>query len=189
MFDSKKANTAFYNDVLNHFNRPHLTPEQVPYIMMHAFDESVAYLLEDSTLVPAARQYRQEMDYTKFVRYLEMAPHLKSTLTWLRQRYQTAIATNRTDTIELVLKEFNLVDDFDLVISAFHVRRPKPDPEQLFKILTHFNIAPEQAVYVGDSKLDELAAADAKVPFVAFRNASLSADFHIESHEELREIL
>ena len=189
MFYSKKATKAFYNDILDHFNLPYLAPEQIPFVLMHPFDEAAAYLFKDPTLVTAARQYRQEMDYSRFIRYLELDPHLKPTLKWLRWRYQTAIATNRTDTINQVLNEFDLVDDFDLVISVLDVRHPKPDPEQLIKILTHFNIEPNEAVYVGDSKVDEMAAAGAKVPFVAYKNPSLSAAFHIQSHEELKKIL
>ena len=189
MFYSKKATKAFYNDILNHFNLPDLTPEQTPFVLMHPFDEAAAYLLKDPKLVVAALQYRKQMSYSKFIRYLEIDPHIKPTLKWLRQRYQTAIATNRADTIIQVLTEFDLMDDFDLVISILDVRQPKPDPEPLIKILTYFNIEPHQAVYVGDSKVDEMAATGAKVPFVAYKNPSLSAAFHIQSHEELKNIL
>jgi phosphoglycolate phosphatase-like HAD superfamily hydrolase len=38
------------------------------------------------------------------------------------------------------------------------VENPKPSPDQLIKILEHFNIEPYQLIYIGDSKLDEIAA-------------------------------
>jgi len=42
---------------------------------------------------------------------------------------------------------------------------------------------------VGDSELDEIAAKAAGVSFVAYKNRSLSADFHIQSLKQIAEIL
>jgi len=47
-------------------------------------------------------------------------------------------------------------------------------------VLRHFGVQPPQMLYVGDSVVDESAAAAAGVPFVAYRNPSLTADRHIE---------
>ena len=189
MFYSRKATKALYKDILDHFNLPDLTPEQIPFILMHPFEEVAEYLLKKPKLVAAALHYREQMDHSKFIKSLEIDPQLKPVLKWIRQRYQTAIATNRAQTIHQVLIEFNLVDDFDLVINVLDVQKPKPNPEQLFTILTHFNIEPQEAVYVGDSELDEQAANSAGIPFIAFQNPSLSAAFHIQSHQELKNIL
>ena len=35
MFDTEKANKAFYNHILNQFGRPDMTPEQFAYASMH----------------------------------------------------------------------------------------------------------------------------------------------------------
>jgi phosphoglycolate phosphatase-like HAD superfamily hydrolase len=42
---------------------------------------------------------------------------------------------------------------------------------------------------VGDSKLDEIAAKAAGMPFVAYKNRSLSADFYIQSLKEVEGII
>jgi phosphoglycolate phosphatase-like HAD superfamily hydrolase len=42
---------------------------------------------------------------------------------------------------------------------------------------------------VGDSELDQLAAHAAKMPFVAYNNRSLAADYHIQNLKELVQIL
>ena len=88
-----------------------------------------------------------------------------------------------------VLTMHDLDGYFDMVVSALDVDRPKPYPDQLIKILRHFNIKPRQAIYVGDSELDELAAKAAGVPLVAYKNTSLSADFYINSLRDLEAIL
>jgi phosphoglycolate phosphatase len=69
------------------------------------------------------------------------------------------------------------------------VERPKPHPDPLIKILEYFGIEPNNALYVGDSNLDEIAAKAAGVPFVAYQNRSLSAEFHIHSLKEIAKIL
>jgi phosphoglycolate phosphatase-like HAD superfamily hydrolase len=51
--------------------------------------------------------------------------------------------------------------------------------------LNHFQIDEEGAVYVGDSKIDELTAEAAKVPFIAYKNPQLRADHHVNHFEEL----
>jgi len=107
----------------------------------------------------------------------------------LRPQIKTAVATNRTDTIERLLAEFDLDGYFDLVISSSDVQRPKPHPDALLKILDHFDLAPHQAIYIGDSRVDELAARAAKMPLVAYRNRELEADFYIDSLGELEQLL
>ncbi|MBW2563737.1 MAG: HAD family hydrolase, partial [Deltaproteobacteria bacterium] len=94
-----------------------------------------------------------------------------------------------TDTMDRVLIEHDLTKLFDLVVTASDVKRPKPDPEPLMKIIEYFSLKPQHMIYVGDSKLDESAAKSAGVVMVAYKNRFLSADFHIESLKELEDIL
>jgi phosphoglycolate phosphatase-like HAD superfamily hydrolase len=69
------------------------------------------------------------------------------------------------------------------------VERPKPFPDPLFKILAQFKAAPRQSLFVGDSEVDENTARAAGVPFVAYCNPSLQADYHIDSLKDLRPLL
>ena len=120
---------------------------------------------------------------------MEIEPYLKPLIETLRPRYKTAVATNRSDTMDRVISEHGLEGYFDLVVCASDVDHPKPHPDQLIKILEHFGIEPCDSLYVGDSELDEIAAKAAEVPFVAYKNRSLSADFHIQSLKQIAEIL
>lgn len=189
IFDTEKANTAFYNQIMAHFGKPGMTPEQFAFCQMHTVDESLAFLFDSEDETRAADEYRKAMGYAPFIRHMEMEPYLRHLLEWLRPEYKTAIATNRSDTMNQVLSEFDLEDDFDLVVSALDVDRPKPYPDPLVKVLDHFKTDPHHAVYVGDSELDETAARAAGIPLIAYNNSSLSADFHITSLKEIKEIL
>jgi phosphoglycolate phosphatase-like HAD superfamily hydrolase len=66
---------------------------------------------------------------------------------------------------------------------------PKPAPDILNRILAHFALAPEEALYIGDSVVDEEAAAAAGMPFAAYGDPHLKADYHIESLEEIQALV
>lgn len=189
MFDTVRANQAYYNQILNHFGIPDMTPEQFNYANMHTSDNVLAFFFQDQEMLEAAHAYRKSMNYFPLLKFIVMEPYLKPLLKKIRPEYKIAIATNRTDTIGRVLKEFDLDRYFDLVVCAQDVEHPKPHPDQLIKILNHFKIGPREAIYVGDSELDELAAKAAGIPLIAYNNQALSADFHIKSLKEIEDIL
>jgi len=189
LFDSEDANTAYYNQILERFGRPPMTPGQAAYAHMHAADQVMAHLFPDRELLSRANTVRGEVGYLPFIKYMRIEPHLKEVLASLRRKYKTAIATNRTNTMPHVLRTHGLEDQFDHVVTAQNVDRPKPDPEMLFNILTFFGIRPDEAVYVGDSELDEQAAAAAKIPFIAYKNSKLNAEHHIDSFAGLAGLL
>lgn len=189
MFDTTKANTAYYNRVLRQFDRPDMTPEQLAFTNMHTVDESMALLFPDPTEREAAHVYRKSMSYLPFVDQMEIEPYLKPLLRRLKLAYKTAVATNRTDTMERVMTVHGLKGRFDEVICAADVRRPKPHPDMLTEVLQRLSLEPREMLYVGDSKLDELAAHAASVPLIAYQNRNLNARFHIQSLREIEVLL
>jgi HAD superfamily hydrolase (TIGR01549 family) len=189
LFDTEEANWAYYNHLLEHFGRPTMTPEQFAYAHQHTLNESIAYLFEDEETIAAVYDYRQTMDYSAYLKLLKVEPDLIPLLTRIRPKLKTAIATNRSDTMNRLLAEFALTHYFDLVVTSVDIRRPKPYPDALFKILEHFSIAAHQVLYVGDSEVDAEAARAANIPFVAFRNEMLPTKYHIENLKALEEIL
>ena len=189
MFDTETVNKAYYNQILQHVNKPALTPDQFAFVHMHTADEAISHLFPDKAEAAEANAYRKQMPYLPFLEKMEIEPYLKPLLHRLRPAYPTAIATNRTNTIQTVLEAHGLVDLFDLVVSAWDVDHPKPHPDPLNKILRHFDIEPDQLLYVGDSELDQIAAEAAGAILVAYKNPSLRSDFHITSLKEMEQIL
>jgi HAD superfamily hydrolase (TIGR01509 family) len=189
LFDTEAANRAYYNHILKHFDKPAMTADQFAYAHQHTLNEAITYLFGNKESIAAVQAYRQTMDYSQFLRLLRIEPHLVPLLLKIRPRLKTAIATNRSDTMDRLLAEFNLTEQFDLVVTSFDIPRPKPHPDGLLKILSHFNIVPRQALYVGDSQVDADAAAAAGVPFVAYRNKTLPTRYQIDSLKDLEELL
>jgi phosphoglycolate phosphatase len=189
LFDTEAANRVYYSRILQHFGRPSVTDEQFAFVHMHTVAKSIDYLFADEKSRAAAHDFRKSMDYRTYLNNIVIEPHLVSLLEKLRPRIKTAIATNRTDTMNRLLAEFNLEGYFDLVVTSSDVAQPKPSPDVLLKILHYFGLAPDQTIYVGDSKVDELAAEAACIPLIAYRNPDLAADYHIDTLKDIEELL
>ncbi|MGQ9687498.1 MAG: HAD family hydrolase [Desulfobaccales bacterium] len=181
LFDSRQANIAFYNDILERFGCPPMSPEAVEYVHSHTFREAIGYLFRGSHRLPEVEEYCRQIDYQRFIPLMVEEPHLREFLGFLRPRLYTALATNRTTTTREVLEYHRLTDQFDLVVSALDVSRPKPHPESLWRILAHFNLKPDEVIYIGDSQVDEEFARNAGVPLVAYRNSRLKAAYYLDS--------
>jgi HAD superfamily hydrolase (TIGR01509 family) len=189
LFDTLEANRHYYNHILRHFGRPPMNAEQLRFVHAHTVHQALEQLFEDESQRQAAHDFRKTIDYGGFLQHLAMAPDLVELLDWMHGKFHTAIATNRTDTMKRLLREFGLSARFDLVVTSLDVERPKPFPDPLLKILAHFQAQPQQALFVGDSDVDASTARAAAVPFVAYRNPSLPAAHHIERLKDLRPLL
>ncbi len=190
LFDSREANRAYYEDICRALGRPPLTEEELHYVHMHTAEESVRYLFRDyPEKLAAALEYQRNLPYEKFLPYMRMEPGLREFLAWAKERFWLAISTNRTTTMGRLLEIYDLEKYFDLVMTALKSPRPKPHPEALTVILEHFGVEPRETLYIGDSEVDLRLCRAVGVPLAAYKNPSLSADYHIQSYEELRSFL
>lgn len=189
MFDTARANRAYYNHLLLKFGMPELTDAQFDFVHMHTVDEALAHIFPNPAALKSVQAYRVTMDYLPYLQCLEIEPGLKPLLLQIRPNYKTAVATNRTDTMDRLLSAHGLEEAFDLVVRACDVEHPKPHPESLLRILSDFILAPQEALYIGDSPVDEMAAAAAGVPLVAYRNPKLQAAHHIRNLSEVAALL
>jgi phosphoglycolate phosphatase len=189
LIDSRESNRAFYNHILGHFGLPPLIDEQLEVVHVSTARGAIDYLFQGQPALEEAQAYQGTINNDPFLTLLNLMPHIREVLAQLRTRYHTAIATNRGKSLPLVLKTLGIADCFDLTISAYDVSRPKPHPECLLKILSHFRLAPEAALYIGDAALDQEVAATAGVPFAAYKNPGLKARYHLQDHLDLLRIL
>lgn len=93
-------------------------------------------------------------------------PKVREVLTALRkQGVKLAIVTNKDMRYtEIVLEAHALTDMVDLVIGGDTMPAKKPDPAGILHCLQHFGVAPDQALFVGDSSIDAATARNAGVP-------------------------
>ncbi len=190
MFDTADANRRYYNEVLAEFGKPALNDDQFEKVHMYTVQQALEFLFPEREDLEEVYRCLKGIGYQKFIEYMRMAPGLRELIGALRaNRYIVGVATNRTDTMEKVLRENDLLTEFDIVVTAADVENPKPAPDQLQKIMGRFGLRPEEIFFVGDSEFDMLAAENAGAVFGAFSNPDLRADHHVEKMEEIGKIL
>ncbi len=129
---------------------------------------------------------------------VKLYPGVKETLEYLRKKgYRLGLVTsshaNRTYEF---LEYFGIRDYFD-VIQCYEKGAPgKPDPYLLLRALEKLDVEPSQALYVGDSLVDCLAAKNAGMRFILVRrpwgpsnSARCRPDVVIDEISELKNIL
>jgi len=68
------------------------------------------------------------------------------------------------DFVYAILERFNILDYFDVIVTAEDVSHAKPDPEIFMKTLELLNVKPYEAVVIEDSSYGVIAAKRAGIP-------------------------
>ncbi|MBM4306361.1 MAG: HAD-IA family hydrolase [Deltaproteobacteria bacterium] len=184
LFDSFEANTRLYNDLCAKVGRDLLKEEEKEYVHSHTVYEAIHFIFgKGDDLEKKAIEALKQIDLRNYIVYLKMEPHLFEALNRLKgYGIQRAINTNRTTSMKHIMDRFDLWPFFDMVVTALDVKHPKPHPESIEKILQNFNLNKREVVFIGDSEVDQQTARSSGVPFIAYKNGPLEADFHIEDH-------
>ena len=187
MFSSRESNRAFYNDILSHFGCPPMDTSELEYAHIHNVNNSIRHIFRNHThiSIDLVNAYRQKLDYTPYLQFMEMEPDLIDFLRLIKPRLHTAISTNRTDTMDNILDSFDLRSWFEMVVTASSAPRPKPAPDGLEMILNHFGVQPSETIYIGDSVIDEEHCAGVGVDLIAFRNSELNARYRVNSFMDI----
>ena len=189
LLDSREANRAYYDAILKEFGRRSMNDKELSIVHMRTAEESVKYLFRgDLTAQKEALVYTQTLDYTHFLDCLIMEPGVGETLESIRPPMLTAVSTNRSTTMSMVVEMFGLDRWFDIIVCAIDVNNPKPDPEGVFKILDTLEVEKDRAIYIGDSVVDEMVAYRAEIPLIAYKNRDLRAMFHVEHFDQIKTI-
>ncbi|ABA58946.1 phosphoglycolate phosphatase [Nitrosococcus oceani] len=95
-------------------------------------------------------------------------PGVNEGLAWLKsQGYRVGCVTNKAAQFTYpLLTELGIIDYFEIVISGDTLPEKKPHPAPLLHAASHFGIAPEKALMIGDSISDVKAARAANFQIV-----------------------
>jgi HAD superfamily hydrolase (TIGR01549 family) len=191
MFDSMAANLAFYDRIMAYMGMPVLDRQDAEHMrVLHTFAnrEVLRYFFTDDMQYNDAVRFAGTIDYRDLLPFMEMELGFRETLTQLKPEFNLAVCTNRSTSMEMLLETFDLGHFFTCVMTAEKVLHPKPHPEPLLKVLDHYRISPEEALFIGDSLVDCQSAAAAGVPFVAYRH-DLPAMARIDRHLDILELI
>lgn len=95
---------------------------------------------------------------------IKIKQNLINELKKLKKEYILTVFTSKNKKRTLkILKKYRL---FDYIVTSDDVKKGKPNPEGVIKILSKFKINHENCLYIGDSSYDLDAANSAKVKYV-----------------------
>jgi phosphoglycolate phosphatase len=186
LFESRKANLAYYNTVLSHFDEPPIkeTDHANAHLCHTAASTHVLLHLLGEQRAPQALSIAAELDYRQFIPYMEPEPGMREALSALAGFCPLAVATNRGYSMPAILEHFDLSCYFSTVVTSRDVNHPKPAPDMLYEAAKRMQLSPHELLFVGDSELDQAAAKSAGMRFAIYRG-DLQADLRLEHHGEL----
>ena len=185
MFDSRNSNVEYYNLIRRAVQLPPMSVEEEEFCHMATVQEAIDLIIPPAYKKAAAKAQKMINYQEQIVPLLSIEPGLLELLHWLQQwNVRMAICTNRTNSVEALLRYFGLESFFSPVKTAGN-SLPKPNPAGLMGILDEWGVSHCQIAFLGDSRVDEMAARGAQVPFWAFRNDSLSARLHFQDFFKL----
>ncbi len=191
LFASEAANLAFYNHIFEFFSLPVVAvddSERLKILHTYSSHQVFEYFFGRGQPYEEVLAYARTVDYRQFIPLMEPQPGLHEVLDRLTGCYHLGIATNRTGTMALVSRHFQLQPYFQHTVTAGDVPRPKPHPDMLHRALELFQIKPQAALYIGDSDLDYRASRAAGIPFIGFGYQPADAPA-VETLEELEEMM
>jgi len=157
--------------------------------------------LEDKDLLQHTRLLFMQYYAEENGKHSQLYVGVREGLDWLKsQGCRLACCTNKPErcTISL-LKMLGIFEDFNLVLSGDSLTKKKPDPLPLQHSLQFFDIPVENAIMLGDSISDILAAKAAGMPVICVDYGynhgndicliAPSPDLVIQSFVDLKQIL
>jgi phosphoglycolate phosphatase len=168
LIDSSRTIANSINHVRQHMDLEPMSHEQ---IISKVNDHSISpaeYFYEIEEFEPIHEQWFNEYYTQNHATELALYPGIYALLEGLQSRgAKVALATNayRISTLESI-RHFGIEQFFDAVACADDVRRGKPYPDMLFKILEETDRSNEEAIFVGDGPRDEDAAEAAYIDYL-----------------------
>jgi phosphoglycolate phosphatase len=98
----------------------------------------------------------------------QLYPGVLEYMKWLRQNgLKIGICTNKPDRIvEKMLKQQGIMNYIDYLVADDGFRPKKPNPQGLLQILASAKLNADQAIMIGDSSVDQIAAKLANIKFI-----------------------
>jgi len=168
LFDSYRSNIAYYNAIFEQLGQPPLNEEEeIASVSMATAQLFARRARGNAALTQRMNQVSSELEFAPFFELLQFPFELRPFMIELKKRYKLGLATNRSATVPALVRHLRLTDTFDAIASARDKNvRPKPAPDILELVLRRADAVGDRSVYVGDSQIDQAAAAAASMHFI-----------------------
>src|SRR5579863_6074148 len=118
LFDSDRANVAYYNAIFAHVGEPPLSREEEVAAISYAATEMFARRARtDAEKLARMRSHALVIDNTQFFSMFTITHDLRRFMLALKPRYRLALATNRSATVPALVEHLDLSGVFDGIAS------------------------------------------------------------------------
>lgn len=153
MFDEYLPNTPYNDELFISFSGPSMKETVDKFFKNENYPEGFI-----------AKEYNKrtgkyyDMYATLFENEIENLKRIK------KLGFKLAIVTNKIRERAIYCEKLlNIEQFFDYEICGDDVKNTKPDPEGLITCLKHFNVSPDEAIYIGDTEYDYIASNNANI--------------------------
>ncbi|HLE07875.1 MAG TPA: HAD family hydrolase [archaeon] len=168
LIDTLDAYFEFFNNLLEKWKIPQVTKE---FYQKNLFWKNISVEIAEIAGVDKVEEgmkiYKEE--FKDYYGKIKLMKNSKETLDELKKTFPLALLTSTVSYgAKGILKQFGMEDYFQMAVFFDDLKKPKPDPEGLLKIMEKFSAKPEETIYVGDSPSDMKAAEAAGCKFIGY---------------------
>lgn len=182
LVDSLDSWLSSLNVALRSFNHKEITQEEFieKYWGHDLYDNLKRMGLSNEIGMFCNSVYGEHLDAIKIY------PDTKEMLQKLKG-YKKGIITNTPkDCAHQILKDFDIEQYFEIVITSDEVAKAKPDPEIVLKACEFLGVKPENVVLIGDTDSDVKAGRAAGCTVIG---VNVEADYTVKSLSELMNLV
>ncbi|MCB9664413.1 MAG: HAD family hydrolase [Alphaproteobacteria bacterium] len=181
LVDSREAIVGTFNGVLARAGLPRVEPAwihgQIGQPLRDMLRRAVPPPLRPDDLGPLEAAYHQAFLQHAVARVKPQVHALALLDTLAAADVALALVTTRQrGSTDAILAHVGLAGRFARVVAGDEVASPKPDPEGLLRVLADLGVSAEDAVYVGDTRVDVEAGDAAGVRVVAVAHGAAAAE-------------
>ncbi|MEM0475561.1 MAG: HAD-IA family hydrolase [Candidatus Norongarragalinales archaeon] len=172
LLDSHEAVARTFAATLSRYGFPKKTKKQIMKWNGLSDEEWIKKIVpptaarNEALMLEAARFNRAQYASYTMLKYAKPARGVVRALHALRSAgLRLGVVTNQGKREVRVMQRVLGFRGFDVVVTADDVRKPKPSPEGVLKALRLLRVSPAEALFIGDSTVDEATARAAGVRF------------------------
>jgi HAD superfamily hydrolase (TIGR01509 family) len=183
IIDSLESWLEVFNSTRQHYKLPKITKKEfVEKIWGGSIQNDIQLYFKGKSIEEISNRYFSNIG--KFKSGTKLNPHVKETLEKLKSKdIKLALVTNTyKKAASEILSHHQIRHFFDAIVGGDEVRHGKPQPDSLLEACKRLNIAPQEAILVGDTINDKRAAKNASMFFVGYKT---DGDFKIADLRDL----
>ncbi|MFH1201682.1 MAG: HAD family hydrolase [Candidatus Omnitrophota bacterium] len=173
LVDAYPAIIASFNYTMHKLHQPKRDASTIKRAVGWGDKALLRPFVEPHLLAKALVIYRRHHE-NSLLEKSRLLDNARDTLESLKIRgYKLAIASNRPRRFTLIImRHLKIEKFFDFILCGDQLRKPKPAPEMLIRIMKRLKTLKQQTLYVGDMHVDVKTANRAKVKMIALLTGS-----------------